>query len=126
MSQHKQPHPFRRAAITLLTGLGLNLGVTLVLGKLVEGLLHQQLGDLDDWVIHRTPKKRRSVTDQAMKLASSLGEPFVLYPVAGLASLRWLATRRQADALTMLAAVLGSAAIDGVVKGTIARPRPRF
>jgi len=126
MPHPKQQNPSRGAVVTLVSGLGLNLGVTFVLGKLVEGLLHQKSSDLDDWVIHRTPKKRRSVTDQAMKLASSLGEPFVLYPLAGLASLRWLAGRQQAAALTTVAAVLGSAAIDGATKRAVTRPRPRF
>jgi undecaprenyl-diphosphatase len=114
------------AGRVVLTGLGTDLAALIALGKLLNSPVGAPARTLDRALVHRTSKRRRGAVDGVMRALSGLGEPFVLYPLAGLVAGRWLAAGQRAEAASLVAALLGSAALNQAAKLTVERPRPRF
>lgn len=84
------------------------------------------LDKFDTNLIKFSRKKENRVIGYFMQLLSDTGEPFTLYPVSGVVAARWLSKEREADAVTLGIALVGSAALNSVIKRIVERPRPRF
>ncbi|MGA7731840.1 MAG: phosphatase PAP2 family protein [Chloroflexia bacterium] len=79
----------------------------------------------DKALVENAGQLRNPALRQGMRLMSALGEPWTLYPVAGLVGARWVATGRKADALTLALSIGGSGLLNKVLKLVVERPRPR-
>jgi undecaprenyl-diphosphatase len=123
MGKWKLPH---RLPPLLILGAGANLAVTLILGKVANGLGNGRAEALDKTVGHRAQDSMRHRLDPLMGLLSSAGEPFVLYPLTGVVAARWVRQDQAAAAATLGLALVGSAALSKVVKLGTNRERPTF
>ncbi|MGI8588690.1 MAG: phosphatase PAP2 family protein [Chloroflexia bacterium] len=106
-------------------GLGTDIAVISLLGKLAEGALKSETKAVDKEGTHLVRDTEHPALDPVTSLLSGIGEPNTLYPVAGLLAALWWAKGRPADALTIGIAVAGSSAVDKAVKLIVKRPRPR-
>src|SRR5438045_2486819 len=120
----KTPKSIVPAIAVALAGLASSYSGAFVVGRLVEDPLKDLVADFDKRLDRATQKLQTPVVDHAMGLASAAGEPWVLYPVAGLASLFFALRRRGKDAITCMLATVGSAALNYLLKITVKRPRP--
>jgi undecaprenyl-diphosphatase len=117
----------RRLPAVLAIGLGANVATVFVLGKLTEGLLHSEVKKAVDNPLKDAAQDMQSkVLKPVMSLSSGLGEPWTLYPFTGFMALRWLKQDRQVDAATLGMALVGSAALNEILKKVIKRRRPEF
>ncbi|HEX6607958.1 MAG TPA: phosphatase PAP2 family protein [Chloroflexia bacterium] len=117
----------RRLPAVLGIGLGANVATMFVLGKLTEGLLHSEVKKaLDDPLKDAAQDMQNKALKPVMSLFSGLGEPWTLYPFTGFMALRWLKQDRQVDAATLGLALVGSAALNEILKKLLKRPRPEF
>jgi undecaprenyl-diphosphatase len=94
------------------------------MGKLIRGPLKRQVHAFDGALFKATRKIESPFLDRVMALLSELGEPSLLYSLAGTSALIWLVKGKGRDSAALSFAVLGSATIDKVTKATIRRPRP--
>lgn len=124
MSQNNASKEKRYAAAVLGGGITSSLATAFVTGKVIEGTLKRPTRTFDRSISHTLCDVANPALDQVMKLLSAAGEPFTLYPVAGLAALRWLKEKREKDALVMAVAIGGSAAMNGALKRIVKRSRP--
>jgi undecaprenyl-diphosphatase len=88
--------------------------------------LRKKIHKADKALVENAGQLKNPVLKQAMRLMSTLGEPWSLYPLAAVAGARWIATDRKADALTLALSIGGSGILNILVKLLIERPRPRF
>jgi undecaprenyl-diphosphatase len=117
----------RRLPVVLATGLGANMATMFVLGKLTEGLLHSEVKKaIDNPLGEAAQDMQNKMLKPVMALSSGLGEPWTLYPFTGFMALRWLKQDRQVDAATLGLALVGSAALNEILKTLLKRPRPEF
>ncbi len=119
VSELKAPAPWR-----LLGGLGSSCAAGIAMGKLIRGPLKRQVHAFDSVLFKATRKIESPFLDRVMAILSELGEPSLLYSLAGTSALIWLVKGRGRDSAALGFAVLGSATIDKVTKATIHRPRP--
>jgi undecaprenyl-diphosphatase len=112
--------------VVLAAGLITNLAVTSVLGKLTEQSQEHKTTDIDRTGVKLVRSTKSKALNPVMSVLSAAGEPWALYPVAGLAAARWLADDRRADAATLALALTGSAGVSKLLKPLVGRPRPRF
>ncbi len=124
MNQNNAPKKKLHAAALLVGGITSSLATAFVTGKLIEGPLKRPTRTFDRQIGQALCDPANPVLDQVMKLLSAAGESFTLYPLTGLAALRWLTQKREKDALIAVVALLGSAGLNGVLKRTIKRSRP--
>jgi len=122
-NDHKSSLPL---PVVLAAGLAANLAVTSVLGKLTESSKEHKTTDIDKTGTKLVRDTKSKTLDPLMSALSASGEPWALYPVAGLAAARWLADDRRGDVATLGLAVFGSAGITKLLKLVVKRPRPRF
>ena len=80
----------------------------------------------DTKIVKFTRKHENSALRPVMVWISNMGEPWTLYPVAGVLAAQWVSRQRGIDAATLGAALGGSAVLNKVIKGVVQRPRPKF
>ena len=113
-------------SMTLASGaLATMMGVS-VLGKLVEAALQPAVEAFDHTVIEKALEAQKGRVQVGMKLASAMGEPWVLWPVSVVVAGRWLAQERRGDASALAVAITGSGIINSLLKTIVRRPRPFF
>jgi len=110
----------------LLAGVAVNWVVTSVLGRVVEQTKERRSTNIDKQVTKLVKDTKSRTLNPVMSVLSASGEPWTLYPVAGLVAARWLADDRRGDATTLALALAGSAATTKLVKQAVDRPRPRL
>jgi membrane-associated phospholipid phosphatase len=115
-----------RAPVTLAAGAIADFAVVLSMGGLARGPLRDRAHAIDGAIDKRAKQSKRRALDPVMSVAGCAGEPFVLYPMVGLAAARWAGVGRTGDAATLALALTGSAALNKLTKSVIGRPRPRF
>jgi membrane-associated phospholipid phosphatase len=97
-----------------------------LIGKLLKEQLKGPVERIDREVTHITREASGKRLDRVMGLMSGLGEPFTLYPVAGLAALLWLVRGHKESSAGVVVSLLGAAAMNKAVKSSVQRPRPKF
>lgn len=80
----------------------------------------------DKALVANAGKLKNPVLKQAMRLMSSFGEPWCLYPAAGIGAAKWIADDRKADAATLALCIGGSGVLNNLIKRLVERPRPRI
>ncbi|HVG00131.1 MAG TPA: phosphatase PAP2 family protein [Chloroflexia bacterium] len=113
-------------SVTFAGGVTATVVGVSVLGKLVEAALQPATKAFDDTIIEKTLEAQKGRVQVGMKLASAMGEPWVLWPASIVVAGRWLAQDRRGDASVLGAAIVGSGLMNNLLKKIVQRPRPFF
>ena len=116
--------PAPRVPAILVGGMAASLASVFVFGKLSEELWEKEAMALDSDVVALARATRSSAGDRLFSAITATGEPWALASTFGAVELRWLATRRQADAATLALAVVAGGALNQVLKLFFRRDRP--
>lgn len=128
MSTKHNNHERRDRPVALTIGLAIakSYGSALIIGKLLKHSLKEPTENIDRQITHTVRDAEGKKLDQVMALMSGLGEPFTLYPIAGLTSLWWLTKGQKENSAGLLVSLLGAALMNKAIKASVRRPRPRF
>ncbi len=113
-----------RVPAILVGGMAASLASVFVFGKLSEELWEKEAMAVDTDVVALARAMRSPAGDRLFSAITATGEPWALASTFGAVALRWLATRRQADAATLALAVVAGGALNQVLKLFFRRDRP--
>ncbi|HEY0070759.1 MAG TPA: phosphatase PAP2 family protein [Chloroflexia bacterium] len=113
-------------SLTFTGGVAATLLGVSVLGKLADAALQPLAETFDNTIIEKTLDAQKKRVEPGMKLASAMGEPWMLWPVSITVAGRWLTQDRRGDASVLAAAIVGSSIMNGLLKQIVRRRRPFF
>jgi undecaprenyl-diphosphatase len=113
-----------RVSAILVGGMAASLASVFVFGKISEEVLEKEAMAVDTDGVALARATRSPAGDRVFSVITATGEPWALAITCGAGGLRWLATRRQADAATLALAVGAGGALNQVLKLFFRRDRP--
>lgn len=117
--------PKHYLGIHLTIGLLISAVFVRIFSEIVENILeHGLLERFDQWVYGRTAYLQSPLINDVMRSITFLGDKITISVATFFLTLFFILRRKLADAITVLAAVIGGSLLSQIVKLTIQRPRP--